>query len=282
MSLPHLRPASIEAWLEFPSGDRIDLGEMCTLGRAPGNRVVIPSERVSRRHAVIRRVGNGTFQFIDLGSSNGTYLNGQRLERPVPLRDGCVIEIGSQKMVFRMPPARGISASENEVIDGKCWLLVLDATQRGCHTPCQDFDGKTFQSWSERCQRVVSQYRGVIMRALNDGLLAYWRADNDGNAATVATALNSLRSFQLHTDEFRFALHYGLVTLRGSPAGGLVPTGNEVIYTVQLQRLARAFDTLVLISEAANAQLGNVVKTRPLTMMETRGYRGKQIFYTAE
>lgn len=56
---------------------------------------------VSRRHAIIRR-GEDTLTLIDLGSTNGTHLNGQRLipQQPRVLRDGDEIRMG--KLVFHI------------------------------------------------------------------------------------------------------------------------------------------------------------------------------------
>ncbi|NLF74089.1 MAG: FHA domain-containing protein [Chloroflexi bacterium] len=56
---------------------------------------------VSRRHASIRR-GENTLMLVDLGSANGTHLNGQRLtpDQPRVLRDGDEVRMG--KLVFRI------------------------------------------------------------------------------------------------------------------------------------------------------------------------------------
>jgi pSer/pThr/pTyr-binding forkhead associated (FHA) protein len=56
---------------------------------------------VSRRHAIIRR-GENTLTLIDLGSTNGTHLNGQRLtpNQPRVLRDGDEIRMG--RLVFHI------------------------------------------------------------------------------------------------------------------------------------------------------------------------------------
>jgi pSer/pThr/pTyr-binding forkhead associated (FHA) protein len=85
------------AWLEFPSGDCFYLKEGATsIGRAPNNRIIVHVDRVSRQHAAIKKEDDGTFTLMDLGSSNGTFLNGQRLTRPVTLRNGWIIEVGLQ------------------------------------------------------------------------------------------------------------------------------------------------------------------------------------------
>lgn len=84
---------------------RISLGgERWVLGRAADCDLVVTEPRVSRHHAELRREGEG-FVLADLGSTNGTLLNGQRLSRPLPLRDGDVIELGLAHFVYRDPEA---------------------------------------------------------------------------------------------------------------------------------------------------------------------------------
>lgn len=75
-----------------------------TFGRNPDNTVVIDSGRASRRHAEIRSQA-GMFVLADLGSSNGTYVNGQRLAAPHTLRPGDVIQIGDDTFRFDASPA---------------------------------------------------------------------------------------------------------------------------------------------------------------------------------
>ncbi len=267
------------AWLEFPSGERIFLNGICTLGRGPDNRVVIASERVSRRHAVIRQNVEGGYAVMDMGSSNGTYLNGQRLIRSTDLRDGWIVEIGSQKMTFRTPPQLNAEASEAEIRESDCWLLVIAGAQRGCRTPSQDLVDKTFESWGERCQRVIAKSRGRTMRGLDDTLLAFW-AGGAAEAGAVASALASLRNWQKQTEEFRFALHYGRARLRRTAIGEEAPSGPEVILTMQLDKLASTFNCPVLVTESASEQLGAALPTRRLSAEELRDYRGTMRFFT--
>ena len=78
--------------------------ELIILGRAAECDVVLADQRVSRRHAEVRRQEEG-FILRDLGSTNGTWLNGRRLNAPALLHDGDVIEIGSARFTFRDPDA---------------------------------------------------------------------------------------------------------------------------------------------------------------------------------
>ena len=72
-----------------------------TFGRSPDNTIVITSQRASRRHAEIRREG-GVYLLIDLGSSNGTVLNGQLIQRQI-LRPGDTFVIGDEIFRFEEP-----------------------------------------------------------------------------------------------------------------------------------------------------------------------------------
>jgi pSer/pThr/pTyr-binding forkhead associated (FHA) protein len=77
------------------------LGPLNEIGRAEENNIQIASSNLSRKHAVIRAVPGG-FSITDLGSQNGTYVNGERVtERR--LADGDTIELGSVRFVFRTP-----------------------------------------------------------------------------------------------------------------------------------------------------------------------------------
>jgi hypothetical protein len=70
------------------------LGEEITIGRAPGCGLVISTDNfVSARHARVFRRGD-QYWVEDLGSTNGTLLNGRRLDAVAPLRRGDRLQVG--------------------------------------------------------------------------------------------------------------------------------------------------------------------------------------------
>lgn len=77
-------------------------GETMTIGRAVESEIVITSKRVSREHARLRREGWRVI-LEDLGSTNGTFLNEERLLAPVELHDSDRIKIGDVIFVFHDP-----------------------------------------------------------------------------------------------------------------------------------------------------------------------------------
>jgi hypothetical protein len=66
------------------------------IGSAFGNDLIIEDNTVSRRHALIAR-GNGTVELTDTNSSNGTFLNGRRIDGPVTLHEGDEIRFGAAR-----------------------------------------------------------------------------------------------------------------------------------------------------------------------------------------
>lgn len=77
-------------------------GEVVTIGRAIENDIVITSKRVSREHACVRREG-WRAMLEDLDSTNGTYLNDERLLSPTELRDRDRVAIGDVVLIFHDP-----------------------------------------------------------------------------------------------------------------------------------------------------------------------------------
>jgi len=75
------------------------IGEALELGREPDNDAMLPNPKVSRHHARIRRDGE-RYELADLGSSNGTFVNGERIAAPARLEDGDVILIGDVELIF--------------------------------------------------------------------------------------------------------------------------------------------------------------------------------------
>ena len=62
-------------------------GATATIGRSSSNDIHIPEQHVSRQHAVIN-YRDGIFMVNDLGSANGTFVNGMKVEEPYPLMVG--------------------------------------------------------------------------------------------------------------------------------------------------------------------------------------------------
>ncbi|MDZ4826414.1 MAG: DUF3662 and FHA domain-containing protein [Actinomycetota bacterium] len=86
--------------LVLPDGRRVQLGDKpAHIGRLPDCIVALSDPQVSRHHAEIR-LGDGGYEISDLGSTNGTLVNGMLITTH-PLRDGDVIGIGSATIRYQ-------------------------------------------------------------------------------------------------------------------------------------------------------------------------------------
>jgi ABC-type multidrug transport system ATPase subunit/pSer/pThr/pTyr-binding forkhead associated (FHA) protein len=74
--------------------------QQAVIGRDASCEVHLDHASVSRRHAEIRRQPDGSYVIRDLGSANGTFVDGQRVVAWLPLTRGAVIQIGPYKLVY--------------------------------------------------------------------------------------------------------------------------------------------------------------------------------------
>jgi pSer/pThr/pTyr-binding forkhead associated (FHA) protein len=82
---------------EPPVGTTIALGPINSLGRNVNNTIFIEDDFVSANHAMLTFRGRSWF-IEDQGSTNGTYVNGHRIDRPVALSFGDELTIGRVRM----------------------------------------------------------------------------------------------------------------------------------------------------------------------------------------
>jgi hypothetical protein len=86
--------------LVLPSGQRVPLGDRpVTVGRQSDCTIPLNDQNVSRRHAQITP-GRGAYVVADLGSTNGTMVNGTRISADTRLNDGDILSFGSTYVRF--------------------------------------------------------------------------------------------------------------------------------------------------------------------------------------
>jgi DNA-binding response OmpR family regulator len=101
-------------------------GEATIIGRAVESDIVVTSRRVSREHARVQRQGRRVV-LTDLGSTNGTFLNDQRVLSAVELRDGDHVFIGDVELIFHDPESTLLDTPFPELeIDTAAGLVRVD------------------------------------------------------------------------------------------------------------------------------------------------------------
>ncbi|HUT75576.1 MAG TPA: FHA domain-containing protein [Armatimonadota bacterium] len=105
-SRPRESPGRAHLWLLEPTGRQVERAaelsgdQPVVIGRRADSTVVLPSNTVSRRHAQIWRDDDRYF-VSDLGSTNGTLLNGEPVIGAERLSDRDEIAVGIYKLIFR-------------------------------------------------------------------------------------------------------------------------------------------------------------------------------------
>lgn len=100
-------------------GLRIELPDASALIGRDSRAVPLTDNTVSRRHAELKPNDRGEWMLRDLGSSNGTYINGQRADRPVALKLGDQFRVGRTLIVFGAQPGVIRSSGANVELAGE-------------------------------------------------------------------------------------------------------------------------------------------------------------------
>jgi len=278
------------AWLETPGRDSIQIQGNCTIGRSAKNTMVLDSPKISRRHAIINVQNVGEFWLIDLGSSNGTFLNKRRVHQPVRLCDQDQIIIGDFVFTFRQPievtseyQSTFIERTIREIENVACWLLVADIEN---FTPLSrsltsDKLATLIGGWVATCKEIIEAHEGMIDKYLGDGFFAYWR-ENENAAKNVAATLDQLKQAQAKNEpRFRLALHFGLVAIGGVPSMGEESLmGKDVNFVFRMEKLAGSLKISLLTSAAGKGKLGSLMEYKAAGAHELKGFEGKHEFFS--
>ncbi len=99
------QPSRLQPVLDI-DGQRYSLNATSiVLGRSSEADILIDDTGVSRRHLEIR-TENGQSTAVDLGSTNGSYVDGRKVNGTAPLNDGAAISMGRTKITFRLIPVK--------------------------------------------------------------------------------------------------------------------------------------------------------------------------------
>ena len=88
-------------------------GSACRIGRSAESEICLPDGSTSRNHALLECTGRGMPYLSDLGSRNGTFVNGRRVGQPVALHCCDLIDIGHYRLSFHdtVAPRKAQSSS---------------------------------------------------------------------------------------------------------------------------------------------------------------------------
>lgn len=178
---------------------RLFVGRECA-GIEPRQRLILDEPSISRDHFELRSGSDGTTRLID-HSTNGTWVNGRRLERgePVTLADRDRIEVGDLTLEFRASAAgpSGVQTDLTIRTAGVIPLAVVVGDVIG-YTAMTERHGAepvahTMETVFSSLQELLKEYRGTVGNYVGDALFAAWdtRRDERGLVNAIGFALDA-------------------------------------------------------------------------------------------
>ena len=155
------------------------------IGRSEKSNIVLNDDVTSRHHAMLQCSDDGRFYITDLGSSNGTFVNGARASTPLILQSGDKICIGNQEFTFHQdgvaeppPPDRPDVLKSTNVLFAQSFITVLVMDVRDFTGLAQRIDASKLLLITKTLFREagkVLQERGAwAQKYIGDAVMAVW------------------------------------------------------------------------------------------------------------
>lgn len=269
-SVPHLI-------LRTDSGSRYLslIGSKCwTFGRGDDNNFVLPDRWISRNHAMLQQVETGEFYLIDMGSRNGSFVNGRRVSVPVTLQNGDKLTFGQTELEFYAPevdllidPSTGgidsqeFTATATLHVRRLISVLVVDIRNFTGMTRQIDEDtlSEVIGTWFRCAGDIIREYGSWVDKYIGDAVMAVWihgaQKITPEEMIRIAHALSALQKMtsQLHEryPKLPFPLKIGAGLNTGYAMVGNTGTGDRPDYTALGDTVNAAFRL-----ESSTKQLG--------------------------
>ncbi len=261
--------------LRTESGDRyLSLtGSTCwTIGRGDDNNFVLPDRWISRNHAMLQLMETGDFYLIDLGSRNGSFVNGRRVTVPVTLSNGDALTFGQTELEFYCPDGSNFhqqpDADESQDFTATATLhvrrlisvLVVDIRDYTVMT--RQLDEKLLSevigTWFRCAGDIIREYGSWVDKYIGDAIMAVWIHGASGVSNSemlqISRALSALHEMTSHLHErypLPFPVRVGAGLNTGYAMVGNTGTGDRPDYTALGDTVNAAFRL-----ESATKQIG--------------------------
>jgi class 3 adenylate cyclase len=275
-------------------GRRISVGARLTLGRGDDAGLRIADPEISRVHAAVGRTVEG-LELRDLGSLNGTSVNGERINGPTLLAAGDVLKLGATRLEVLSAGSGGAAAAppasptpveaENELRPVSVLFAdVVGSTPLAERLEPEDY-GALIGGCVDRMCRAVEHFGGVIDAYMGDGIAAFFgfpAATEDDADRAASAALSVVKALDGYAEEVRETWQLDDLNVRvgvnsGQVAIGVVGAserhpvalGDTMNVAARLQ--GAATPGTIVIGGATAQKLGGRFLLAPLGRLSVRG-----------
>ena len=157
-----------------------------TIGRSQENDIVIRDYSMSRSHAILQCNETGDFLLIDLGSSNGTFVNGKRVNIPIALQNNDRILFGKSQVEFhdlsQEQPTLTQSLRERDtatnVLHERRLMSVMVADMRNFTVLSRQLNEEILSvlisSWFRQAGEIIRHSGSWVDKYIGDAIMAIW------------------------------------------------------------------------------------------------------------
>ena len=175
--------------LKTESGNRYLplVGSNCwTVGRSDDNNFVLTDRWISRNHAMLQCTETGDFYLIDLGSRNGSFVNGRRVSIPVTIRNGDRLTFGQTELEFHAPSSTNqFDSSQNleketltSTLHVRRLMSVMVVDIRDFTVLTRQLDEKILSAvigtWFRRAGEIIREHGSWVDKYIGDAVMAIW------------------------------------------------------------------------------------------------------------
>jgi adenylate cyclase len=263
------------------SGESFFLADVSLVGRGEGAAIRLFDPSVSRQHAAIR-FEETSYWVVDLGSANGTFVNGAALTSARALRHGDQLQFGKAVLVFEDAGQSAAPALSDKTQISRLFtepprsapttILVADLkgfTALSAELSAADLAG-LLREWYADCDAVLKRHGASIDSFIGDCVFAYWhsieprtrleavkaaRALQAGVPSTVSPLRAALAQERGLTLECRVGIHVGQVAVGSMGKGINTALGSAVNLAFRIESLTRTVGRPILVSQAFVADL---------------------------
>ncbi len=203
--------------LRTEAGDRYLplVGNNCwTIGRSKDNTFVLSDKWISRNHAMMQQMDRGDFYLIDLGSRNGSFVNGRRVSIPVKLKDGENLLFGQTELEFRCPDLE-IDIESGIDIDSQDFTATLHIRRlisvmvmdiRDFTVLTRKLDERVLSevigSWFRQAGDIIRDNGSWVDKYIGDAIMAVWfHGTEEVNSKEMLCIFQALKDLHEVTEE---------------------------------------------------------------------------------
>lgn len=264
-----------------------------TIGRNDDNNFVLTDRWISRNHAMLQCMDNGEYYLIDLGSRNGSFVNGRRVSIPVILAHGDNITFGQTEMEFCCPSSMTVVDKQHSEEDSQevsatvalhvrqlISVLVIDI--RNFTGLTRQMDEKMLSemigSWFRKAGKIIGDYGSWVDKYIGDAVMAVWihgaqtvQPDEMLQILKAVSALHQMTNDLQKSYVLPFPLKIGAGINTGYAMVGNTGTGARPDYTALGDTVNAAFRLETVTKQiGCDVALGDTTYQYTIPLLEKR------------